>query len=160
MMTDEEMVNKIESGEFDRNQLLNLYKNALARDRDEIADAAKITLRELDPRFYKSQFIKPIKDNIVKIIEKITNAEGWAACEENVAAKGIKAGAEMTSGDQVAQSCFSYKRKGWKKASIFCLSQKDETSEIKYTVTPHNAEAQTVDTSEEAIELFKAAIKA
>ena len=160
MMTDEEMVNKINAGDFDRNQLVNLYRNALARDREEIADAAKTTLKELDPRFYKTQFIKPIKDNVAKVAGKIANAEGWANWEENTIANGIKAGAEMTSGEQVAQSCFAYKRKGWKKASIFCVSQLDEESPIRYTVTAHNSEAQTVNTSEEAIPLFEEAIKA
>ena len=158
MMTDEEMVNKIKAGDYDREQLVNLYRNALNHDRDEIADTAIATLKELDPRFYKSQFIKPIKDNIARIANKIATAERWADWEENAVANGVKAGAEMTSGAQVAQSCFSYKVKGWKKASIFSVSQKDEESPIQYTVTAHDADAQTVDTSREAIALFKEAM--
>ena len=67
MMTDEELVDKIKSGDFDRKQLENLYANALERDRDSIAEAAKAALQEVDPRSYKRKYIKPIKDKVAQI---------------------------------------------------------------------------------------------
>ena len=75
-MTDEELVDKIKSGDFDRKQLENLYANALERDRDSIAEAAKAALQEVDPRSYKRKYIKPIKDKVAQIAGDIATAEG------------------------------------------------------------------------------------
>jgi hypothetical protein len=159
MMTDEELVDKIKSGDFDRKQLENLYANALERDRDSIAEAAKAALQEVDPRSYKRKYIKPIKDKVAQIVGDIATAEGWDELGDNAVSNGIKSSAALVSGENIAESSFSYKHPSWKKASTFYVTQADEESAVGYKVLPHNAEEQTVDTREEAIVLFKQAIK-
>ena len=159
MMTDEELVDKIKSGDFDRKQLENLYANALERDRDSIAEAAKEALQEIDPRSYKRKYIKPIKDKVAQVAQDIAAAEGWNEWEDNAVNNAIKSSSALVSGEDIAESSFSYKHPSWKKASTFYVCQADEESEMRYKVLPHNSEEQTVDTSEEAVVLFKKAIK-
>ena len=159
MMTDEEWLDKIRAGDFDRKQLENLYVNALEHDREVIAVAAKEALKEVDPRSYKAKFIKPIKDKIDQIAKEIAAAEGWGDWEDNMLGNGIKTGGAISSGDEIAESYFSYKHPSWKKASHFFVSQAEEESSVRYKVMPHNSEEHIVDTSEEAIALFKKAIK-
>ncbi|MFT5610850.1 MAG: hypothetical protein ACI9WC_003653 [Arenicella sp.] len=159
MMTDEELVDKIKAGDFDRKQLENLYANALERDRDSIAEAAKAALQEVDPRSYKRKYIKPIKDKVAQIAGDIATAEGWGDWEDNAASNGIKSTGALISAEEIAESCLSYKHPSWKKASLFYVSQADEESAVRYKVTPHNSEEQVVATEEEAIALFSQAIK-
>ena len=159
MITDEEFVNKIKSGEFDSKQLENLFTNAVERDRDIIAVAAKDALREVYPRAYKAKFVKPIKDKVSQIAKDIAAEQEWGDWEDNALSNGIKTGGAVSNGSEIAESYFSYKHSTWKKAAHFCVSQADEESEVKYKVTPHNSEEQVVDTAEEAIALYKKAIK-
>ncbi|GBL04790.1 hypothetical protein [Glaciecola sp. KUL10] len=155
----DKIVEGIKSGKYDRKQLENLYSNAERLERTELIPFIKEGLKELDSRSYSKRFVKPIRDKVKSIAEEIANSEGWGNWRSNKVGNGIKAGGEMLNGELLAEFYFSYKHESWKRSSYLSVFQKNEDSTVRYTVHSHNKDMVTVDTSNEAIELFKEAIK-
>jgi len=155
----DKIVKRIEAGEYDRKQLENLYSNAERLGRDEILSAAKAALKELDPRSYSKRFVKPIRDKVQQITTEIAESEGWANWDNNNVDNGVKVGGPMMRGEELAEFYFSYRHPSWKRASYFVVFQSDEKSSVQYKVKSYNGEELIVDTSEEAIELYRDAIR-
>jgi hypothetical protein len=156
----EKIIEGIKTGKYDHKELANLYANAERLGRKEVLPVAKEALRELNSRAYAKLFVKPIRDKVQKIIGGIAEAEGWANWENNAVVNGIKAGASMTSGAELAEYCFSYRDPSWKSASTFSVFQHDEQSAVQYKVKSRRGGNSVVGDSAEAIELFRDAIKA
>jgi len=155
----DKIIEKITAGGYDRKQLENFCSNAERLGRDDILSVAKAALKEQDPRSYTKRFVKPIKDKIQQIAAEIAESEGWANWENNKVDNGIKVGGPMMRGEELAEFYFSYRHPSWKRASYFVVFQSDEKSSVQYKVKPYNGEELIVDTSEDAIKLYRAAIK-
>jgi len=155
----DKIIEGIKSGKYDRKQLENLYSNAERLGNTELIPLIKGGLKELDSRSYSKRFVKPIRDKIKEIATEIAEAEGWANWENNKVGNGIKAGGEMLNGNLLAEFYFSYKHSSWKRSSYLVVLQEDESSTVKYAVQAHNQEQVVVDTSDEAITLFRSIIK-
>ena len=153
------IVEKIKAGKFSRKELENLYSNAKRLGRDEILREAKGALKALDLQSYVKRFVKPIKDRVKKIAEKLADDNHWAAWEDNRSGNGVRAGGAMLNGEELAEYYFSYKHEGWEKPSYLAVFQHDEESTVMYKIGPHDGDQSVVDTSEQAIRLFEEAIK-
>jgi hypothetical protein len=155
----EKIIKDIKAGKYDRKELENLYANAERLGRNEILSVAKEALREIDSRSYSKRFVTPIKDKVQEIAKEIAASEGWANWVDNKVRNGIKVGGAMLSGEELAEFYFSYRHQSWKSASYLAVFQHDEQSTVQYKVKSHDSELNIVNTSEEAIELFRYAIK-
>jgi hypothetical protein len=155
----EKIIENIKTGKYDHKELANLYANAERLGRKEVLPVAKEALKALNTRAYAKLFVKPVRDKVQKIIGAIAKAEGWAYWEGNAVANGIKAGAPMTSGTELAEYCFSYRDPSWKSASTLSVSQHDEESAVMYKVKSRHGGNSIVSSREEAIELFRESIK-
>ena len=155
----DKIIDNIKAGKYDRKKLENLYSNAERLNRDEILLAAKEALKNIDTRSYSKRFVKPIRDKVKQITTEIAESEGWASWEDNNVDNGIKAGGPMLKGEELAEFYFSYRHSSWRRSSYLVVFQSDEESTVEYKVKPHNSDQQIVNTSEEAIELFRSAIK-
>jgi hypothetical protein len=156
----EKIIESIKAGKYDHKELANLYANAERLGRKEVLPVAKEALKELNSRAYAKLFVKPIRDKVQKIIGDIAAAEGWANWEDNAAANGIRAGAPMTNGVELAEYCFSYRGPSSKSTSTLAVFQHDEHSAVQFRVKSPKGGVSVVNTSEEATELFRNAIKA
>jgi hypothetical protein len=156
----DKIIENIKAGKYDRKELENLYANAERLGRNQVQMLAKDALKELNTRAYAKLFVKPIRDKVQKIALKLAEAEGWAKWEGNAVANGIKAGAPMTSGEELAEYSFAYRDPAWKSASSLAVFQHDEHGDVQYKVKSRNGGNSVVNTSAEAIALFKDAIKA
>lgn len=137
----------------------NIYSNAERLNRDDILSVAKEALKDIDSRSYSRRFVKPIRDKVEQIATNIAESEGWAAWEDNEVGNGIKVGGPMMNGEQLAEYYFSYRHPSWKRASYLAVFQHDEENPVQYKIKSHDRDMQIVDTSEEAIELFRDSIK-
>lgn len=155
----DKIIENIKAGKYDRKELENLYSNAERLGREEILSVVKDALKEIDSRSYSKRFVKPIRDKVQQITIDIAGSEGWANWENNKVGNGIKVGGPMMNGEELAEFYFSYRHPSWKKASYLAVFQHDEESSVQYKVKAHDGEQKTVNTSEEAIELFRKAIK-
>ena len=155
----EKIFENIKAGKYDRKELENLYSNAERLGREDILSVVKDALKNIDSRSYSKRFVKPIKDKVQQIANEIAESEGWANWEDNKVGNGIKVGGPMLNGEQLAEFYFSYRHPSWQRASYLAVFQHDEESTVQYKVKPHDSERQIVNTSEEAIELFRYAIK-
>ena len=151
------IIDNIKAGKYDRKKLENLYSNAERLNRDDILLAAKVALKDIDARSYSKRFIKPIRDKVKQIATEIAESEGWASWDDNNVENGIKAGGPMLKGEELAEFYFSYRH--WKRASYLVVFQSEEESTVQYKVAPHNSDQIIVNTSEEAIQLFRNAIR-
>jgi hypothetical protein len=156
----EKIIESIKAGKYDHKELANLYANAERLGRKSVLPVAKEALKELNSRAYAKLFVKPVRDKVQKIIGEIAAAEGWANWEDNAVANGIRAGAPMTNGTELAEYCFSYRDPSWKGTSSLAVFQHDEQSAVQYKVKSRKGGNSLVSTREEAIELFRNAIKA
>lgn len=154
----ENIIENVKAGKYSRKELENLYSNAERLGRDDILAIVKVALKEIDQRSYSKRFVKPIKDKIKQIAIEIAESEGWAKWEGNLVDNGIKAGGPMLSGEVLAEFYFSYRHPSWKSASYLAVFQQDEHSAVHYKVRPHGGDQKVVNTSEEAIVLFRSAI--
>ena len=155
----EKLIESIKSGKYDRKELENLYSNAEQRGRDDILVVAKEALKDIDSRSYSKRFVKPIRDKIQKIANEIIESESWANWEDNKVGNGIKVSGSMMNGEELAEFYFSYRNPSWKRSSSLAVFQHDEESPVQYKIRAHDSERIIVNTSEEAIELFRNAIK-
>lgn len=155
----EKIIESIKAGKYDHKELANLYVNAERLGRKEVLPVAKEALKELNSRAYAKLFVKPVRDKVQKIIGEIAAAEGWANWEDNAAANGIRAGAPMTNGAELAEYCFSYRGPSWKSTCSLAVFQHDEQSAVQYKVKSRTGGQNIVNTSAEATELFRDAIK-
>ena len=153
------IVDKIRAGKFSKKELENLYSNARRLGRDEILKEAKGALKALDLQSYVKRFVKPIKDRVKRIAEKLANDNRWAAWEDNKVGNGIRASGAMLNGEELAEYYFSYKHEGWEKPSYLAVFQHDEESTVMYKIGQHNGDQSIVDTSDRAVNLFEEAIK-
>ena len=156
----EKLIESIRAGKYDHKELANLYANAERLGRKEVLSVAKEALKVSNSRTYAKLFVKPIRDKVQKIIGDIAAAEGWANWENNAAVNGIRAGAPMTNGTELAEYCFSYRDPSWKSTSTLSVFQHDENSEVQYKVKSRRGGNSVVSSCEEAIELFRDSIKA
>jgi len=155
----EEIIQSIKAGRYNRGELENLYANAERLGRSDILSAAKEALKAIDRRSYSKRFVKPIRDKVEQIAIDIAKSEGWANWEGNEVGNGIKVGGPMINGEELAEFYFSYRRPPWKSASYLAVFQHDEQSPVQYKTGSHDTEQIIVNTSEEAIALFRNAIK-
>jgi hypothetical protein len=155
----EKIIQNIKAGMYDRKELENLFANAERLGKNEIMLAVKDALKEIDSRSYSKRFVKPIRDKVQQIAIEIAKSEGWAHWDGNEVGNGIKVGGAMMTGEELAEFYFSYRDPSWKSASYLAVFQHDEQSTVQYKVKSHDSEQSTVNTSEEAIELFRNAIK-
>ena len=155
----DKIIENIESGKYSRKELENLYSNAERLGRTEVLSAAKEALKEIDSRSYSIRFVKPIRDKVQQIAIDIAESENWANWEDNKVGNGIKVGGPMMNGEQLAEFYFSYRHPSWRRASYLAVFQHDEESPVQYKVKASDSEQVIVNTSEEAIELFRNAIK-
>lgn len=155
----DKIVENVKAGKYDRKELENLYSNAERLGRNEILSVVKDALKEIDSRSYSKRFVKPIRDKVQQIATEIAESEGWANWKDNKVGNGIKAGGPMLNGEELAEFYFSYRHPSWQRASYLVVFQQDEESAVQYKVKAHDSEQQVVNTSEEAIELFRNAIK-
>ena len=153
------IIENIKAGKYDRKELENLYSNAERLGRDEIILVVKEALKEIDSKSYSKRFVKPLRDKVEQITTDIAESEGWANWGNNKVGNGVKAGGPMINGEELAEYYVSYRHPSWKRASYLVVFQHDENSPVQYKVKPHDSEQQIVNTSEEAIELFRNAIK-
>ena len=153
------IIENIRSGKYDRKELENLYSNAERLGRDELLSVVKEALKDIDSRSYSKRFVKPIRDKVQKIANAIVEAENWASWDDTKVGNGIKVGGPMMNGEELAEFYFSYRHKSWKRASYLAVFQHDEESTVQYKVKAHNSEQQIVNTSEEAVKLFREAIR-
>ena len=156
----EKIIESIKAGKYDHKELANLYANAERLGEREVLSVAKSALKELNTRAYAKLFVKPVRDKVQKIIAQIAAAEGWASWEDNAVANGIRAAAPMTNGVELAEYSFSYRGPSWKSTSTLSVFQHDEESAVQYKVKSRHGESSVVNSSEEAAELFRNAIKA
>ncbi|MCG7867297.1 MAG: hypothetical protein JAY74_13155 [Candidatus Thiodiazotropha taylori] len=154
----DKIIQKIEDGGYSLKELENLYSNAEDRGRIDIMDAVKKSLKQIDHKSYSRKYIKPIRDKIKHIAIEIAEAEGWAQWRDNIVNNGIKAGGPMLRGDEIAEYYFSYRHPSWKRSVYFVVFQIEENSAVQYKIVFHNHDEIVVDTSEEAISLFRDAI--
>ena len=155
----EKLIGKIKSGKFDRKELENLYSNAALRGRDDILLVVKEALKDIDSRSYSKRFVKPICDKVEQITNEIVEAEDWGNWRDNKVGNCVKVGGPMMNGEELAEFYFSYRNASWKRASYLAVFQHDEESPVQYKVKAHDSEQKIVNTSEEAIELFRNAIE-
>lgn len=155
----DKIIGNIKAGKYDRKELENLYSNAERLGRDEILAAVKEALKNIDSRSYAKRFVKPIRDKVQQIANDIIESEGWANWKDNEVGNGVKVGGPMVNGEELAEFYFSYRHPTWKRASYLAVFQHDEESTVQYKVKAHHSEQVIVNTSEEAIELFREAIK-
>jgi len=155
----EKIIESIKAGKYDHKELANLYANAERLGRTEVLPVAKEALKELNTRAYAKIFVKPIRDKVQKIIGDIVTAEGWANWEDNAVANGIRAGAPMTNGDELAEYCIAYRNPVLKSTSSLAVFQHDETSAVQFKVKTRGGGQSVVNTAEEATELFHNALK-
>ncbi|WP_206997970.1 hypothetical protein [Microbulbifer salipaludis] len=157
-MTDK-IIQNIRENKYDRNELEKLLSNAERLNREDIIEAVKESLQEIDPRSYSKRYVKPIREKVKGIAEEIMNSQGWGAWPENLVGNGVKAGGPMMNGEVLAEFYISYKKEGWKNSSYLAVVQPDEESVVHYMVKKHGEEGQIVYTSSEAIEFFAAALE-
>ena len=155
----DKIVENIKAGKYDRHELENLYANAERLGRSEVQLPAKEALKELNSRAYAKLFVKPIRDKVQKLIADIVETEGWAKWEDNTVVNGIRAGAPMTNGQELAEYCFSYRHPNWKTTSSFAVFQQDEESDVQYKVKSRKGGQSLVSSKEEAMSLFRTAIE-
>jgi len=155
----DKIIENIKAGKYDRKELENLYSNAERLGRDEIISVVKEALKEIDSRSYSKRFVKPLRDKVEQITNDIAESEDWANWDNNKVGNGVKVGGPMMNGEELAEFYFSYRHPSWKRASYLAVFQHDENSPVQYKVKAHDSEQQIVNTSEEAIELFRNAIK-
>ncbi len=155
----ENIIEGIRAGKYDHKELANLYANAERLGRKEVLPVAKEALKELNSRAYAKLFVKPIRDKVQKVITDIAEAQGWGNWEDNAVANGIRAGAPMTTGAELAEYCFSYRSPAWKSTSSLAVFQHDEQSEVQYKIKSRNGGNSVVSSRDEATELFRDAIK-
>ena len=156
----EKIIQDIKAGRYGREELGNLCSNAERLRKEDVLLAAKGALKEIDSRSYAKRFIKPIREKVQQIATDIASAEGWGAWDGNTVENGVKAGAPMTNGDELAEYYFSYRNASWKSASSLAVFQHDEDSSVQYKVKLRDGEVRIVKTSGEAIDLFRTAISA
>lgn len=155
----DKIVENIKAGRYDRHELENLYLNAERLGRSEVQVPAKEALKELNSRAYAKLFVKPIRDKVQKLITAIADAEGWGQWEGNTVGNGIRAGAPMTNGQELAEYCFSYRHPDWKTTSTFSVFQHDEESGVQYKIKSRKGGQSLVGDKEEAMALFRTAIE-
>ena len=155
----DKIIGNIKAGKYNRKELENLYSNAERLGRNEILAVVKEALKNIDSRSYAKRFVKPIRDKVQQIANDIANSEGWANWKDNEVGNGIKVGGPMMNGEELAEFYFSYRHPTWKRASYLAVFQHDEESTVQYKVQAHHSEQVIVNASEEAIELFREAIK-
>jgi hypothetical protein len=155
----DEIIKDIRAGKFNRKELEGLYANARRLGDEEIMLAAMVALKVIDPRSYSRRFVKPIRVKIEEIAHAIAKSQGWAAWEGNKVGNRVKPGGPMRSGEVLAESYISYRKAGWKGSSYLAVFQRDEESAVQYKVKPHDGGVSIVETSEEAIALFRRAIE-
>jgi hypothetical protein len=155
----EKIIQSIKAGRYNRGELENLYANAERLGRNDILAAAKEALKAIDQRSYSKRFVKPIRDKVQQIATDIARTEGWGNWEGNEVGNGIKVSGSMMNGEELAEFYFSYRRAPWKSASYLAVFQHDEQSTVQYKVGSHDTEQIIINTSEEAITLFRNAIK-
>lgn len=156
----ETLVEQIKAGRFNRKELENLYANAERLGRAEVQAAAKEALRQIDSRSYAKRFVKPIKDKVEEIAVELATANGWTDFAENAVGNGVKPGGEMLKGVELAEFYISYRKPHWKRAAYLSVFQRDEQDAVRYKVSAHDGEEAIVDTSDEAVTLFKRAVAA
>ena len=156
----EKIIEGIKAGKYGREELENLYANAERLGHSDILALSKDALRALSTRAYAKLFVKPIRDKVQKILTEIAAAEGWANWEDNAVANGIRAGAPMTSGEELAEYSFSYRNPSWKSTSSLAVFQHDEQSAVQYKVKSRKGGNSIVGSREEATELFRDSIAA
>ncbi|NOI03293.1 hypothetical protein F0241_19580 [Vibrio kanaloae] len=155
----EKIISNIKSGKYDRKELENLYSNAQRLDRKSLIPFIKVALKELDSRSYSKRFVKPIREKVKEIAMEIAESEGWAKWDNNRVGNGVKPGGDMINGELLAEFYFSYKHESWKKSSYLAVFQREENSTVEYAVEAHNQDVITVNSAEEAIQLFNHALK-
>jgi len=156
----EQLINKIRAGGFNRKELENLYANAERLGRQEILQAAKEALREIDSRSYSKRFVKPIRDKVKQIIEELASENNWGDWPDNQVGNGIKAGGPMLNGKVLAEFYISYRHAKWKRSTYLVAFQQDEHSVVMYKVKAHDAENEIlVETSEAAVKLFASSLQ-
>lgn len=155
----DKIVENIKAGNYDRKELENLYSNAERLGRSEILSAVKNAMKKIDSRSYSKRFVKPIRDKVQEIVTDIAESQKWADWQDNKVGNGVKVGGPMMNGEELAEFYFSYRHPTWKRASYLAVFQHDEESSVQYKVKAHNAEQKIVNTSEEAIEIFRKAIE-
>ena len=155
----DKIIENIKAGKYSRKELENLYSNAERLGRGDVLSAAKDALKEIDSRSYSIRFVKPIRDKVEQIARDIAESENWSNWEDDKVGNGIKVGGPMMNGGQLAEFYFSYRNQAWKRASYLAVFQHDEESPVQYKIKAHDSEQVIANTSEEAIELFRDAIK-
>ena len=155
----EPILQKIRAGGYSGKELENLYANAERLGRSEIQEAAKRALKEIDSRSYSKRFVKPVRDKVEQIVKEIAEAEGWADWKGNDVRNGIKPAGAMMNGEELAAFYFSYRKPPWKSSAYLTVFQKDEESSVMYKVGAHNMKEAIVETSTEAVRLFREAIE-
>ena len=155
----EKIIQNVKAGKYSRKELENLYTNAKRLGRYEILAVVKFALKEVDSRSYSKRFVKPIRDKVQEIANEIAESEAWADWKDNNVDNGIKAGGSMIKGEELAEYYFSYRSPSWKRSSYLAVFQHDEESTVRYKIGAHDTEERIVDTSEEAIDLFRKAIE-
>lgn len=153
------IIESIKAGMFDRKELENLYSNAERLGRTEILEAAKDALKEIDSRSYSKRFVKPLRDKVQEIAQGIAESEKWGNWEDNKVGNGVKPGGPMMNGEELAEFYISYRHPTWKRSSYLAVFQHDEESTVMYKVKAYYNEVKIVETSAQAIELFRDAIK-
>jgi hypothetical protein len=154
----DEIIKNIRTGKYSKKELENFYSNAERLGRIEILEAAREALKEIDSRSYSKRFVKPIRDKIEEIAKDIANANNWGEWKENKVGNGVKPGDRMLKGEVLAEHYFSYRHPSWKKSSALSVFQENENSSVRYAVRAHDGERVIVDTSQEAVKLYKQAI--
>ncbi|MCB9988317.1 MAG: hypothetical protein H6868_03160 [Rhodospirillales bacterium] len=157
-MMNEKIIENIKQDKYSREELENLYANAERLGHEDVLAAAKEALKEIDSRSYSKRFIKPIRDKVFQITTEIAEENGWSKWEDNKVENGVKVGGPMMNGEELAEYYFSYRHPSWKRSSYLAVFQHDEESPVQYKIKAHDGEEQTVDTSGEAIALFRSAI--
>lgn len=155
----DKIIENIKAGKYDRKELENLYSNAERLGRNDILIAAKDALKGIDSRSYSKRFVKPIRDKVKEITTEIVESQGWGNWKDNKVGNGIKAGGPMLNGEKLAEFYFSYRHPSWPRASYLAVFQDNEESAVQYEIRAHDGEQLVVNSSEEAIEIFRNAIK-
>lgn len=151
-----DLVRKIQEGIYSQHQLNVLYKNAVDNNHPEVQLAAQDALRQIGGSQYTKKFLLPIRSKVQALVHDIATNNEWLKFDNNQVNDGVKVGGEMIRGDAIAQYYISYKQPGWKKSILFGATQKDENSEIYYTVASSSIMDEVhLSNVEDAILLFK-----
>ncbi len=133
MSEHKDLIDKVKSGRFSEQELINLYRNAEERDAVEVLEAIKLHMRAKFPRAANRIFGAKQTDAQIKLEGVLARLSEKFDLAKNRVGSRVKAGGEMLSGNLYLDLYISYKNENQDGAAL-ALTQDSVDSELVVNV--------------------------